>query len=114
VIAQCQFRREFGIHRNRAVPFARDIKTWVRNAEATSSTLKKNRGSLKTARTPENVAAVREAIERSPRRSARLHATSLGLFEASFRRNLHKDLHFHPDKIQITHALHEHDYEKNT
>ena len=31
VIAQREFRREFGIHRNRAVPSAHAIKTWVRN-----------------------------------------------------------------------------------
>jgi hypothetical protein len=35
---------------------------------------------------------------------------SLGLSEASVRRILHKDLHFYPHKIQITHALHERDY----
>jgi transposase len=41
VIAQRDFRREFGIHRNHAVPSAHAIKTWVRNFEATGSTLKK-------------------------------------------------------------------------
>jgi len=41
VIAQREFRREFGIHRNRAVPSAHAIKTWVQNFEATGSTLKK-------------------------------------------------------------------------
>jgi len=41
VIAQREFRREFGIHRNRAVPSAHTIKTWVRNFEAAGSTLKK-------------------------------------------------------------------------
>jgi hypothetical protein len=40
VIAQREFRREFRIHRNRAVPSAHAIKTWVRNFEATGSTLK--------------------------------------------------------------------------
>jgi len=29
VIAQREFRREFGIHRNRAVPSTHAIKTWV-------------------------------------------------------------------------------------
>ncbi|PNF43556.1 hypothetical protein B7P43_G03903 [Cryptotermes secundus] len=83
VIAQREFRGEFGIHRSRAVPSAHVIKTWAQNFEATGSTLKKKGGSVKTARTPENVAAVREAIELSPRRSARRHATALGLSEAS-------------------------------
>jgi len=34
----------------------------------------------------------------------------LGLSEASVRRILHKDLHFYPYKIQVTRALHEHEY----
>jgi len=105
--AQREFRREFGIHRTRAVPSAHAIKTWVRNFGATGSTLKKKGGSVKAVRTPKNIAVVREAIERSPHRSARRHTVSLGLSEASVRRILHKDLHFCPFKIQVTHALHE-------
>jgi hypothetical protein len=57
VIAQREFRREFGIHRNRSVPSSHAIKTWVQYFEATGSALKKKGGSVKT--TPENVAAVR-------------------------------------------------------
>jgi hypothetical protein len=52
VIVQREFRREFGIHRNRAVPSARAIKTWVRNFEATGSTLRKKDVSVKTVSTP--------------------------------------------------------------
>jgi len=47
VIAQREFGREFRIHRNRAVPSAHAIKTWVQNFEATGSTLKKKYGSVK-------------------------------------------------------------------
>jgi len=64
VIAQRKFRREFGIHRNRAVPSVHAIKTWVRNFEATGSTLKKKGGSVKTVRKPENIAVVRDGNER--------------------------------------------------
>ena len=46
VIAQREFRREFGIHRNCAVPSALAIKTWIRNFEGTGSTLKKKGGSV--------------------------------------------------------------------
>jgi len=98
VIAQREFRREFGICRNRAVPSARAIKTWVRNFEATGSTLKKKGGSVKTVHTPKNIAVVRETIERSPHRFARRHSVSLGLSEASVRWILHKDPHFYPYK----------------
>ena len=65
MIAQREFQRQFGIHHNHAVPSAHAIKTWVRNFKATGSTLKKN-GGVKTVRTPENIAVLREAIERSP------------------------------------------------
>jgi hypothetical protein len=41
VIVRREFRREFGIHRNHAVPSAHAIKTWFRNFEATGSTLNK-------------------------------------------------------------------------
>jgi hypothetical protein len=64
VIAQHEFQREFGIHRNRAVPSAHAVKTWVRNFGATGSTLKKRGGCVKTVRTPENIAVVTDAIER--------------------------------------------------
>jgi hypothetical protein len=48
VIAQREFRREFGIHRSRAVTSAHAIKTWVRNFEATGSTLKKKGSCVKS------------------------------------------------------------------
>ena len=41
VFAQRELRRQFGIHRNRAVPSAHAIKTGVRNFQASGSTLKK-------------------------------------------------------------------------
>jgi hypothetical protein len=66
---------------------------------------KKKGGSVKTVRTIENVAVVREPIERSLHNSAHRHSVSLGLSEASVWRILHKDLHFFPYKIQVTHAL---------
>jgi hypothetical protein len=53
---------------------------------------------------------VTEAIERSPHHSARCHTVSFGLSEAGVRWILHKDLHFYPYKIQVTHALNERDY----
>jgi hypothetical protein len=109
VITQHEFQRQFGIHRNCAVPSAHAMKTWVWNYEATGSTLKKKGGSVKTVRTPENIVKMREAKERSPHCSAHHHSVSLELPEASVWRILHKDLQFYPYKIQVTHALHEHD-----
>ena len=48
VIAQREFRKDFGIHRNRAVPSGHAIRTLVRNFEAAGSTLKKKGGSVKS------------------------------------------------------------------
>ena len=61
VIAQREFRIEFGIHRNRAVLSTHAIKTWVRNFEVIGSTLKKKGGSVKTVRTQENIAPVTQS-----------------------------------------------------
>jgi len=110
VIAQHEFQREFGIHRNHAVPSAHAIKTWVRNFETTGSALKKKGGSVRTVCTPENIAVVREAIERSPHCSAHCHSVSFRLSEASIRWILHKGLHFFLYKIEVTHVQHELDY----
>jgi hypothetical protein len=62
VIAQREFRREFGIHRNLVVQSPHAIKIWVRKFEVTVSTLNKKGGSVKTVHTPENIAVVWEAI----------------------------------------------------
>jgi hypothetical protein len=48
VLAQREFRREYGIYSNSVVPSGHTIKTWVRNLEATGSTLKKKGGSVKS------------------------------------------------------------------
>jgi hypothetical protein len=84
VIAQREFRRQFGIHRNRAVSSAHAIMTWVRIFEDTGSILEKKGDSVKTVRAPANIAVVRGAIERNPQRSARRHSVSLGQFEPVF------------------------------
>jgi hypothetical protein len=98
------------IHRNCAVQSAHINKTLVRNYDATGCILKKKCGCLKPVCTCENIAVVREAIERSLHLSAGHHSVSLGLSEASVRRILHKDLHFYPYKIQVANALHEDGY----
>ena len=78
MIAQREFRIEFRIHRNRALPSAHAIKTWVRNFEATGSTLKKKGGSVKTVRKPENIARVTEW--RRAERCGLLSVTSIAIF----------------------------------
>jgi len=68
----------------------------------------KKGGSIKTVRTPENIAVVREAIERSPHRSARLHTVTRAVCNQRST-DFTQVLHFYPYKIQVTHALHERD-----
>jgi hypothetical protein len=65
VAAEHEFRKKFGIHRNSKVPSPHAIKTWVNNFEETGSTVKKKGGSVKTARTPQNIDAVRASFEQS-------------------------------------------------
>jgi hypothetical protein len=54
---------------------------------------------------PENIVVARNAIERSSHCSVCCHSVSLRLSQASVQWILHKDLHFYPYKIQVTHAL---------
>jgi len=92
VVAQRDFRKKFGIHRNSEVPSAHAIKTWVKNFEETGQTVKKKGGSVKIVTTSQNIDAVRASFEQSPRRSAVRHSKKLGLSQSSVRRILHLDL----------------------
>jgi hypothetical protein len=97
VIAQREFQREFGIHRNLAASSDQLRGYWFYTKE--------KGGSVKRVCKPENIAVVRDAIERIPHRSARRHSVSVGLSEARVRRILHKDIHLYPYRIQVTRAL---------
>lgn len=110
VSAQREFRNHFNIPRNHSVPSAHAIKTWIANFEETGSTMKKRTGSVKSVRTPENIDRVRTAVLRSPTRSARRQAISLGISNRSVRRILHNDLNHHPYKIQLVHAMNNADH----
>ncbi|XP_014479836.1 PREDICTED: uncharacterized protein LOC106747072 [Dinoponera quadriceps] len=77
--AQRAFRRHFNLLSRAPVPDRKTIKNWIENLETTGQTTKKRGGTARTIRTPENVEAVRVAIARSPRRSARRHSIALFL-----------------------------------
>jgi len=93
VAAQRELRKKLGIHRNSKVPSAHAIKTWVDNFEETGSPVKKEVGSVKRVRSPQNIDAVRAAFEQSPRLLAVRHSKKLGLSESSVRRILYLALH---------------------
>ncbi len=62
-----------------------------------------------SARTPDNMEYVRDSMWRSPCRSARQQALALLWNKRSIRQILHKDLHYHPHKIQAAQELSEWD-----
>ena len=85
------FRCRFNIGRHGNIPSRSTILRWVTSFRTRGTIMKKKPpGPVATARTPENVERVREAIVRSPTRSARRHAVELGMSESTVRRILHK------------------------
>ena len=62
-----------------------------------------------SARTPDSVERVRDAMLRIPRRAARRQALALRLNECSVGRILHRDFHNHPYTIQFAQELSERD-----
>ena len=67
----------------------------------------KPRGRPLSTPTPDNVLPVRDAMLRSPRRSALREALALRLNECNVSRIVHKDMHYHPYKIQVAQELSE-------
>lgn len=109
------FRVHFNLNVNVALPSRNSILRWTENFRATGSALKrKQTGRPVTARTPENVAAVRASVLQSPRRSTIKRAQALTMSERSLRRILHKDLHMHPYKIMCAQELSERDTHTRT
>jgi hypothetical protein len=82
VSVQHVFRNHFRIPLNDLVPSDHAIKTWIKNFKETCCTLKKGIGSVKSMRTPENVAIVEGAVQRSPTRSTHWHSVSLAFLIA--------------------------------
>ena len=102
---QRAFRRHFNIAPRGRVPGRQSIVLWVKNFRESGDVKKKKPGLPRTARSPENIEAVRQSVLRSPRRSARKHASALGLSARSVRRILHEELKFHPYKLAVVHEL---------
>ena len=107
------FKRRFNIGRHGNVPSRNSILSWVNALRKTGSLLKtKPPSPARTARTPRNVDRVREAIIRSPRRSARRHSAELVISQSTVQRILHKDLAFQPYKIMTVQQLNPRDYQQ--
>uniref|UniRef100_A0A8D8V4I6 DUF4817 domain-containing protein n=1 Tax=Cacopsylla melanoneura TaxID=428564 RepID=A0A8D8V4I6_9HEMI len=105
IIVQRKYRVHFHISAHGKVPSSKAFRMWVKNFRETGSALKKKPGaSVRSVRTSENNESLRQAIQRSPRRSARQHAQALGLSRTSLTRILH-ELNFHPYKIAVVQML---------
>ena len=110
ITVQRIFHRHFRLGRHDRVPDHRTIIRWVNHFRTTASSLKeKSPGRPRSQRTPARVEEARQALIRSPRRSAVRHALALGMSPRSLQRIIHDDLKFHPYKIQIVQQLNERD-----
>jgi len=78
------------------------VSKWRQEGSAKGS---KSQGRPSSVPAPDNVERVRDAMLRSPRRSAQQQAIALCLDEYSVRLILHKDLHYRPYKIQVAQEL---------
>ena len=115
VATQRAFRNRFAPGRRDTVPDKKTIYHWVSNFRQTGSALKQaSPGRPRTATGPENVAAVRASILKSPRRSARKHVAALRLSDRSVRRILHRDVRMHRYNIVMAQKLKGSDFENCT
>lgn len=110
IVAQRAFRIRFRIPRRQAIPDRKSITLWVKNFREAGTVVRKRGGRPRTARTLENIEAVRRSILRSPTRSARKHATALRLSNRTMRRILHQDLNLHSYKMLTVQELSERDW----
>ena len=80
ITVQTIFRRHFRLGRHDRVPDHRTIVRWVNYFRTTASSLKKKSpGHPRSQRTPARVDEARQALIRSPGRSAVKHALALGM-----------------------------------
>jgi len=101
---QLAFWNRFNVAPRDPVPDRNSIVTWVTTFRQTGSTTRRRTG---VPRPSENIESVWASILQSPRRSARKHASALGLCNSSVRRLFHDDLHCYPYKIAIVPELSE-------
>ena len=114
---QIQFRKRFHC---RNFPSKSTIVRWVTKFREHGNVVdlcsKATRGTYssrkKSARTEENITAVRNSVGRSPKKSVRRRSQELGMTRESLRRVLTSDLHLHAYKIQIKQQLTDDDKEK--
>ncbi|CAH0547295.1 unnamed protein product [Brassicogethes aeneus] len=105
VQTQRRFRREYNLPVRSEVPSRNAILRWVRDFNEKSSVKSKFANGPRAVRTQENIGRVREAFERSPRRSVVRHSIALHISDQSLQTILHLDLKLHLYKIQTVQRL---------
>lgn len=108
-----------GQYNKNKTPTKTDIYRWIKKFEA-NGTINDMRqkppavtvGSKPTARSPENIAVVRDSVGRSPKKSLRRRSQELGISKSSLQRILIKDLQLYPYRIQVKQKLTDADKEK--
>lgn len=112
---QCSIRQTFRalrpIYGVDGRPSESTIRRLINKFEATGSLLDQTTPvRQRSARSIENIAAVRESVRENPRQSIPRRAQELGLSSTSTWRILHKDLGLHPYKVQLTQELKPNDH----
>ena len=79
IATQRAFRIHFNVPPSGPVPDRKSIVTWVDKFKRTGSTKRRRTGVPRPIRSPENIEAVRTSVLQSPQRSARKHASALGI-----------------------------------
>ena len=67
IATQTKFRLHFKVARHARIPSRNTILLWVHNVRTTASATKKHDVSKRTFRTPENLEALRNAVDQSQR-----------------------------------------------
>lgn len=96
IATQRASRNHFNLAPLDSVPDRKSIVTWVTTFRQTARVTRRRTGVPRPFRSLDNIETVRASILQSPQRSARKHASALGLSDRSVRRILHGDLHYHP------------------
>ena len=106
-VVQTQRRYRNHFH-TREAPTPKTILRLVRKLNEHGNLLNLNKGNSgrrRTARTQDNIEAVRQSVNQSPKKGYRRRAQELELRSTSVRRILKEELKMYPYKIQVRHAL---------
>lgn len=102
IVAQRRFRAQF---HTRWAPSNKTIHKLYEKFRREGTILEPKRPRQKPVCSPENIEAVRVAMQRSPGKSTRKAAVRLGISRRSVQRILKSDLHMYPYKMTVVHRL---------